>query len=87
MKELRATYGLRQGIEIPPMSEARANQQQLRAQLDQCDLVAIVTGYMSHPLTHMIMNLKQANALVGEVVLLQRRGKTGVLQDVLNYFI
>ena len=86
LKELRMTHGLRQGIEIPPMSEARVNQQQLRAQLDQCDLIAIVTGYMSHPLTHMIMDLKQANALTGKVVLLQRRGKTGVLRDVLNCF-
>lgn len=86
MEELRAKYGLGHGVEIPTLWEARATQQQLRAQLDRCDLIAIVTGYMSHPLTNMIMDLKRTGVLRGQVVLVQVRGKTGVLREILDFF-
>ena len=85
LDELRTGYGLERGVEVPTLWEARATERQLRAQLDRCDLIAIVTGYMSHPLTNMIMDLRRTGALRGQVVLVQVRGKTGVLREILGF--
>ncbi|MEM9219028.1 MAG: hypothetical protein AAGD25_32435 [Cyanobacteria bacterium P01_F01_bin.150] len=46
----------------------------------------IVTGYMSHSLTNMIMDLKRTGALRGQVRLVQVRGKTGVLREIIAFF-
>ncbi|MBE9062394.1 hypothetical protein [cf. Phormidesmis sp. LEGE 11477] len=42
---------------------------------------------MNHSLTHAVFGLKASGALSGEVVLLNFRGKSGVVREVLRYFV
>lgn len=80
---LSENYGLRTWAEIPPLHEATTRQSELRAKICRCDLIVIITGYMSHPLTHAVYGLKEAGALAGKVVLLNCRGRSGVVREVL----
>lgn len=80
---LSVKYGLRTWVEIPPLFEAKTRQNILKAKIEHCDLIVIITGYMSHPLTHAVYGLKEAGSLSGKVVLLNCRGRSGVVREVL----
>jgi hypothetical protein len=85
IQELATEYGLKRWVEVPPFSEESNSKAKVKAKIAQCDLVVIITGYMSHPLTASIYHLKSSNALVGELILLNCRGKSGVVREILSY--
>jgi hypothetical protein len=55
--------------------------------LPHCDLIVIITGYMNHSLTQAVWALKESGALRREVELLNFRGQSGVVQEILRYFV
>jgi len=84
IQELSTQYQLQNWVEIPPLKEARIRKPKLKRKLSQCNLIVIIADYMSHPLTHAIFALKAAKAITEEVFLLNCRGKTGVVREILN---
>ncbi|MBE9070151.1 hypothetical protein IQ260_26265 [Leptolyngbya cf. ectocarpi LEGE 11479] len=80
-------YGLGTWVEIPPLSENSIKRNVLRGKIRRCALIFIITGYMSHSLTHAVYSLKASGALAGEVVLLNCRGTSGVVREVLDHVI
>lgn len=88
LQELANTYGLnmRNCVEIPPFTEASTSSSKVRAKISRCDLVVIITGYMGHGLTQIVYDLKNAGAIAGEVMMLNCRGKSGVVREILQYF-
>ena len=44
----------------------------------------IVTGYMNHSLTDAVLGLNTRGALAGKVVLINFRGKSGVVKEILK---
>jgi hypothetical protein len=84
IEELTTQYGLRRWVEVPPTWESSLGKSVLRGKLEQCDLIVIITGYMNHSLTHAVFGLKESGALAGEVVMLNFRGKSGVVREVLR---
>jgi hypothetical protein len=85
IEELSTHYGLKRWVEIPPLREAKIRKSRLKRKLQNCTLIVIIADYMSHPLTHAINGLKAAGALIGEVVLLNCHGKSGVIRDILAH--
>ena len=84
IKELAECYRLRQWVEVPPTWEQSLSQRVLRGKLEHCSLIVIVTGYMNHSLTQAVYGLKESGALSGEVVLLNFRGKSGIVREILR---
>lgn len=82
--ELTEKYQLRRCVEVPPTWEGRHQKRVVRQKLEHCDLIVIITGYMNHSLTHAVFALKSSGALRGEVVLLNFRGKSGVVREILR---
>ena len=82
--ELTEKYQLRRCVEVPPTWEGRHQKRVVRKKLECCDLIVIVTGYMNHSLTQAVFALKSSGALRGEVVLLNFRGKSGVVREILR---
>ena len=85
IETLSAQHGLKQWVEIPPFSNISAGRNKVKAKVQSCDLIVVITGYMSHKLTNNIQSLKESGALTGDVLLLSCRGKSGVIREVLNY--
>ena len=85
IEELTVEYGLRRWVEVPPTWESSLTKAVLKAKLERCDLIVIITGYMNHSLTHAVFGLKASGALAGEVVMLNFRGKSGVVREVLRH--
>ena len=85
--ELTIKYGLRRWVEVPPTWESSLPKAALKGKLERCSLIVIITGYMNHSLTHAVFGLKASGALSGEVVLLNFRGKSGVVREVLRHFV
>ncbi|CAN5818370.1 hypothetical protein BH23CYA1_BH23CYA1_13480 [soil metagenome] len=85
IEELTVQYGLRRWVEVPPTWESSLTKAVLKAKLERCDLIVIITGYMNHSLTHAVFGLKASGALGGEVVMLNFRGKSGVVREVLRH--
>ena len=85
IEELTVQYGLRRWVEVPPTWESSLTKPVLKAKLERCDLIVIITGYMNHSLTHAVFGLKASGALAGEVVMLNFRGKSGVVREVLRH--
>jgi hypothetical protein len=88
IQALTADYGLRvkNCVEIPPFTEESTNSNRVRARISRCDLVVIITGYMGHGLTRIVQDLNSAGALAGEILMLDCRGKSGVVREIVSYF-
>ena len=82
--ELTEKYQLQRCVEVPPTWEGRHQKRVVRQKLECCDLIVIITGYMNHSLTNAVFSLKSSGALRGEVVLLNFRGKSGVVREILR---
>ncbi|MGC1524924.1 MAG: hypothetical protein WA783_02615 [Phormidesmis sp.] len=82
--ELTKKYQLQRCVEVPPTWEGRHQKRVVRQKLECCDLIVIITGYMNHSLTNAVFSLKSSGALRGEVVLLNFRGKSGVVREILR---
>jgi Flp pilus assembly protein TadD len=87
IQELREQYHLDRAIEISPSSEERSSGSTVRSKIGDCRLIVLITGYMGHDLSTIVSNLKQEGALTGEVLPLACRGKSGVVREILNWWI
>ncbi|MEM8810951.1 MAG: hypothetical protein AAGF01_33500 [Cyanobacteria bacterium P01_G01_bin.38] len=85
IRELTERYGLKKWVELPPFEHSSSGLVQIRPRLQRCDLIVVITGYMNHKLTDSINRLKASGALSGEVMLVNCRGKTGVIREILKH--
>ena len=85
IQELQNHYGLKHFVEIPRMNEANTTRNRVKSKIYRCNLVVLITGYMSHRLTEIVFSLKDAGALAGEVLQLNCKGKSGVLRGILDH--
>lgn len=83
--ELQENYALKDVVEIFPSSEVYINRNTVQEKIQHCNLIAVITGYIGHDLTRIIYDLKQNNALAGEVLLLSCRGKSGVIRSIIDW--
>lgn len=81
-EKLRQHYNLKELIKIPP---EHIPQQQLRQKLEHCDLVVLIVGYINHALTDSIGDLKDKNALKGELLPVNSLGVSGVMRDLIEF--
>lgn len=87
IQELQEQYHLDRAIEIAPSSKERASNSMVRSKIGNCQLIVLITGYMGHDLSTIVSNLKQEGALTGEVLPITCRGKSGVVREILNWWI
>lgn len=85
IQELQNHYGLKHFVEIPRMNEVNTTRNRVKSKIYRCNLVVLITGYMSHRLTEIVFSLKDAGALAGEVLQLNCKGKSGVLRGILDH--
>jgi hypothetical protein len=85
IQELQLHYGLKHFVEIPRMSEANTSRNRVKSKIYRCNLVVLITGYMSHRLTEIVFSLKDAGMLAGDVLQLSCKGKSGVLRGILEH--
>ena len=87
LKVLCEGYGLQHNkyVEVPPTSEHTINQKLLKEKVGNRDLVVVMTRYIGHDLTGMVSTLKANGVLSGEVLLVNGRGKTGVVRSILSH--
>ncbi|MEB3360045.1 MAG: hypothetical protein VKK04_25190 [Synechococcales bacterium] len=85
IQELRTHHGLKYWVEIPRITESNTNRTRVKSKICRCNLVVLITGYMSHRLTEIVFSLKEAGSLAGDVLQLNCRGKSGVVREILNY--
>lgn len=85
ISELTQRHGLTQWVELPPFSKHSLGRSNIKAKIHDCDLIVLITGYMRHKQTESIMQLKRLESLSGDVLLLNCRGKSGVVREILNY--
>ena len=85
IQELQTRYGLKHFVEIPRMNEANTTRNRVKSKIYRCNLVVLITGYMSHRLTEIVFSLKDAGALAGEVLQISSKGKSGVLRGILDH--
>jgi len=86
IRELQENYHLKYCAEVAPSDEAYINRNNVKTKINNCDLVAMITGYMGHDLSKIVSELHKDDALVGEVLPLSCRGKSGVIREILNWF-
>ena len=84
IRELSEQHGLQRWVEIPALRECNIQKRVLREKVERCDLIVIVTGYMNHSLTKAVYALQEAGALSGKVELLNFRGKSGIVREILK---
>lgn len=84
INELSLIYGLKRWVVVPPTWENNIRTNELKGKLLHCDLIVIVTGYMNHSLTNAVLRLNTRGALAGKIVLLNFRGKSGVVREILR---
>lgn len=82
--ELCESYGLQDYVEVAPSNEAHIDRNNVKAQISNCNLIAVITGYMGHDLSLIVSNLKKDGTLTGDVFFLACRGKSGVVRTILN---
>lgn len=85
IQELQTHYGLKHFVEIPRMNEANTSRNRVKSKIHRCNLVVLITGYMSHRLTEIVFSLKDAGALAGDVLQVSSKGKSGVLRGILDH--
>ncbi len=86
IRELQENYQLKYFAEVAPSNEAYINRNNVQTKINNCDLVAMITGYMGHDLSKIVFELNKDGALVGEVLPLSCRGKSGVVREILTWW-
>lgn len=81
--ELLSSHGLKHVVEVEPASQRRISQSRVKAKIQHCDLVVVISGYMSHKMTDILNNLDQNDALAGKRLYPKCRGSTGVAREIL----
>jgi len=85
IRDLTRRYGLKKWVELPPSDKGSLGRNNMKAKLRDCDLIVLITRYMSHKQTDSVTKLQQAGALSGDVLPLDCRGKSGVLREILAH--
>lgn len=84
IRELSESYGLQHYVEVAPSSESYINRSSVHTQINNCNLIAVITGYMGHDLSQIVSDLQKNGALTGDVFFLTCRGKSGVVRAILD---
>jgi thioredoxin-like negative regulator of GroEL len=87
IRELKESYSLGNTVEVAPSSEAYVDRSTVQNKINNCDLIAVITGYMGHDLSKIVSELKKDGVLIGEVLPLSCRGKSGVVREILSWWI
>jgi hypothetical protein len=87
IRELKESYSLENTVEVAPSSEAYVDRSTVQNKINNCDLIAVITGYMGHDLSKIVSELKKDGVLIGEVLPLSCRGKSGVVREILSWWI
>ena len=72
--------------EVAPSDEAYINRSNVQTKISNCDLVAMITGYMDRDLSKIVSELNKDDALVGAVLPLSCRGKSGIVREILTWW-
>lgn len=83
--ELVEHHGLLHWVELPPFEKHSIGRSNIKAKIYNCNLIVLITGYMRHQQTDSIVQLRNLGALSGDVLLLNCRGKSGVVREILSY--
>jgi hypothetical protein len=86
IRELQEKYQLKHFTEVAPSDEAYINRNNVQTKINNCGLVAMITGYMGHDLSKIVSELNKDDTLVGEVLPLSCRGKSGVIREILSWW-
>ena len=70
---------------IPPSSEGRVSTKEVKAKIENADLVAVITGYIGHDLSGIVDNLKSRTR--GETIRLNSRGSSGIVEEIKEYLV
>lgn len=89
IQKLQKSYGLRctSAVSIPPKSEQRTDQDQLKAKISNHALVVVFTAYCNHNLSDMVSNLEKKKALAGKVLQTDCRGKNHAVRIIAQYVV
>lgn len=87
IRELKENYNLENTVEVAPSSETYVDRSIVQNKINNCDLIVVITGYMGHDLSKIVSDLKKDDALIGEVLPLSCRGKSGVIREIFNWWI
>jgi hypothetical protein len=85
IQELTEQYGLINWVELPPFRKHSLGRSRMKAKLHDCDLIVVITGYMAHKQTDSLSSLKNTGNLSGELLMLNCRGKSGVVREILAH--
>lgn len=80
-------YGLKRCIHVPPHSRESNSRHQIKEKIGNCDLVVTITSYIDHSVSNCVKQLKDNSMLTGEVIRIHCHGKSGVVREVLQYFM
>ncbi|GAA6623072.1 hypothetical protein NUACC26_088970 [Scytonema sp. NUACC26] len=84
IRELSENYGLKKYVEIGSSRETYINRSNIQAKISNCNLIAVITGYMGHDLSQIVSDLKKDGVLTGDVFFLACRGKSGIVRSILK---
>lgn len=87
IQELSQRHGLTDWVELPPFNKHSLGKSNIKAKIHNCDLIVLITGYMRHKQTDSVVQLKKLGSLSGDVLLLNCRGKSGVVREILAYVV
>jgi hypothetical protein len=62
------------------------NQNAFRAKLQSCNLVVFISVYVGHPYWYMLKNLQSTGAITQNLFIINVRGESGIVREVVNYF-
>ncbi|PZO09723.1 MAG: hypothetical protein DCF25_21420 [Leptolyngbya foveolarum] len=85
IEKLQQAHGLKKRHLHELSHEHTSDRRQVKEKIKNCDFVFVITGYISHKLHDSVMQLRDKDALKGDVVRLDNHGATGVLRDILTY--
>ncbi len=85
IEKLQQVHGLKKRHLHELSHEHTSDRGQVKEKIKNCDFVFVITGYISHKLHDSVMQLRDKDALKGDVVRLDNHGTTGVLRDILTY--
>lgn len=85
IEKLQQAHGLKKRYLHELSHEHTSDRGQVKEKIKNCDFVFVITGYVSHKLHDSVMQLRDKDALKGDVIRLDNHGTTGVLRDILTY--
>lgn len=85
IRELTVNYGLIHYVEIAPSNEAYIDRSSIKAKVNSCNLIGVITGYIGHDLSGIVSDLQKNGAIDGELLWINYRGKSGIVRSLLQH--